>query len=143
MGWGGVTRVWSQAGVLALLSVFCVTGVAAGRAFHRDYVGDREAAVESYVGALEQVAGVLSTVIDEQSAAEAAPRLRELARTMAVNKQSVDGVDATQRARLVLRYRDRAVAASERLRRQTRRIAARPAWVEEVREAIAAIPPLA
>jgi hypothetical protein len=121
--------------------------LALSSAFSRPSTSDaadrqRLEAVEDYIGCLERVAVVLRAVVDDESAASAAPTIRQVARRMAKLRQRIGRLQGHEREPIVRLYGDRLAAASERLRRETGRIGEEPHLARTMQVALAAVPPL-
>jgi hypothetical protein len=99
-------------------------------------------AVIAYVDQLETMASVLTAVVDDESAREAAPRIRTIARDIAIIRGRIGQLGAINRDNVAERFGDRIAKASETLRRETQRIGEEPGLVAEVQEALAAVPPM-
>ena len=99
-------------------------------------------AVEAYVAELETMASVLGAVVDDESAREAAPRIRAIAREIALIRGRLGQLSTVDRDIVVDRYGIRLSTASENLRRESLRIGEKPGLVEEVQDALASVPPL-
>lgn len=127
-----------------VLSVVVVLGMAASGCNGRPAIAatGQMGAVHAYVDQLESMGSVLIAVVDEASARAAAPRIREIARDIAVIRARIGQLGKLNRDDVTGRFGERIAAASETLRRETQRIAEEPGLVREVQEALAAVPPL-
>jgi hypothetical protein len=143
MEYGRAGIVPTAVGLIAMTAVVLALSSWGSRAATPEALDSRRmAAVGEYIGCLERIAVVLADVVDDESAAAAAPVIRGLARRMAQLRQQVGRLPGREREPIAMRYGDRLAAASERLRRETRRIGEEPHLVRAVQVALAAVPPL-
>jgi hypothetical protein len=127
-------------GVLSLVAVFFATAGCDGRPQLAE--AGQMGAVHAYVDQLETIASVLTTVVDDETAREAAPRIRTIAREMASIRGRIGQLQNGDLDDIGARFGERIAQASATLRRETERIGEQPGLVEEVQEALAAVPPL-
>ena len=125
-----------------VLSVAAVLGLASCDGRPANAEAGQMGAVLAYVDQLETMASVLTAVVDDESARKAAPRIRTIARDIAIIRGRIGQLGASDRDDVAERFGDRIAQASETLRRETQRIGEEPGLVGEVQEALAAVPPL-
>jgi len=133
------TRARAAGFVLSIAAALAVVGCDAPRVTAE---ARQMGAIEDYVGQLEDMATVLAEVVDDRSAREAAPQIREIAREISAIRGRLGQLGEVDRDAVVCLYGQRLTVASESLRRETQRIGREPGLVDEVQEALAAVPPL-
>ena len=102
----------------------------------------RMTAIGDYIGCLEHIAVLLGDVVDDDSAAAAAPVIRGLARRMVVLRRQIGRLADSEREPIGVRYGGRLATASERLGSETRRIGEEPHLARALQVALVSVPPL-